>query len=152
VEGPGPSGAGAGSCCRSPPPAPRTRPGLAPAAPARIPNSGQILVNQAKLVKCWSNRLRSLVKHWSNGPRAPVTPCTISSCAGRGPRASTTVLPPARPGGNCLPNPNSINTAVLTYQCYQTLSASQLITTTDNSGPKEVPLSPLLLLYSRYRS
>jgi len=29
--------------------------------------------------------------------------------------------------------------AVITYQYYQTLSSSQLITTTDNSGPKEVP-------------
>ena len=29
---------------------------------------------------------------------------------------------------------------VITYQCCQTLSASQLITSTDNSGPKEVPL------------
>jgi len=29
---------------------------------------------------------------------------------------------------------------VIAYQCCQTLSASQLITTTDNSAPKEVPL------------
>jgi len=34
-------------------------------------------------------------------------PPSTTVCAGR---ASTTVLPPARPGGNCLPPPNAINT------------------------------------------
>ena len=37
-----------------------------------------------------------------------------------------------------------IRRGVITCQCYQTFSTSQLITTTDNSGPKEVRSEGLL--------
>ena len=44
---------------------------------------------------------------------------------------------------NKVPPPSDgfvISWGVIKYQCYQIVSASQLITTTDNSGPKEVTL------------
>ena len=43
----------------------------------------------------------------SYGSTPPLSSTTV--CAARQPRAATTVLPPARPGGNYRPNPNAIN-------------------------------------------